>query len=506
MRNSSKDLEEAGRAAIKRAIRDLRKRHFLEEGAHASAILGLEWKEKAENLEVELQQCYKAQSRLSEQLVDEVSECRTSKALLLEKSAAVIKLQNEVAQTREECLKLKEALDEKSRAFDIVLRENEELRVKLEEQILKSRSTEAENKMLIERMMLEKMKDAEKLNEINAMYQDLMDQLKVSSIGQLARQQVDGVVRRTELGLDYHAESTIPSLCRHVIHAHDGGCGSIAFQSNSTKLVSGGQDQKIKVWDSTTGLLATTLHGCVGSVLDLTITHDNRLVVAACSSNNLYALEPASGRARHTLSGHRDKVCSVDAPKVPSRHVASAAYDHTIKLWDLGTGFCINTIMSNSNCNALCYAADGLTLCSGHLDGNLRLWDGRSGKFINEVVGHSNAITSICLSRSGNTVLTSGRDNMHNIYDLRSLEVCETFKVSGNQLASNWSRSCISADDSYVAVGSADGAVHIWSRLKKGLVATLRGHAAPVLSCSWNGMGEPLASADKTGTVCIWSP
>lgn len=64
-------------------------------------------------------------------------------------------------------MKLKEALDEKSRAFDLVLRENEELRVKLEEQILKSRSTEAENKMLIERMMLEKMKDAEKLNEVS---------------------------------------------------------------------------------------------------------------------------------------------------------------------------------------------------------------------------------------------------------------------------------------------------------------------------------------------------
>lgn len=64
-------------------------------------------------------------------------------------------------------MKLKEALDEKSRAFDLVLRENEELRVKLEKQILKSRSTEAENKMLIERMMLEKMKDAEKLNEVS---------------------------------------------------------------------------------------------------------------------------------------------------------------------------------------------------------------------------------------------------------------------------------------------------------------------------------------------------
>uniref|UniRef100_A0A1D1YCR5 Protein tipD n=1 Tax=Anthurium amnicola TaxID=1678845 RepID=A0A1D1YCR5_9ARAE len=509
------DEEEAGRAAIKRAIRALRRRHLIEEGAHAPAILalqrgpfasqGLEWKEKAENLELELQQCYKAQSRLSEQLVAEVSECRTSKALLQEKEATVIDLQNELTQAREECIKLKEDLDKKLKALELALSENQALRVKLEEQILKARHTEAENKSLIERMMLDKMKDAERLNEINAMYQDLMDRLKVSNIEQLARQQVDGVVRRSELGLDNYVESPIPSTCKHVIHAHIGGCGSIAFQNNSNKLISGGQDHKVKVWDSVSGLVSSTLHGCVGSVLDLTVSHDNRLVIAACSSNNLYALELASGRSRHTLSGHRDKVCAVDAPKIPSRYLVSAAYDHTIKLWDLNSGFCVNTIMSNSNCNALCYSIDGLTICSGHLDGNLRLWDSRTGKFINEVVGHSNAITSICLSRSGNVVLTSGRDNMHNLYDLRSLEVCETFKVNGNQLASNWSRSCISTDDHYVAVGSADGSVHVWSRLKKDLVATLKGHTAPVLSCSWNGQGQPLASADKSGTVCIWA-
>jgi len=38
------------------------------------SVKGSEWKEKAENLELELQQCYKAQSRLSEHLVVEVAE------------------------------------------------------------------------------------------------------------------------------------------------------------------------------------------------------------------------------------------------------------------------------------------------------------------------------------------------------------------------------------------------------------------------------------------------
>lgn len=61
---------------------------------------GSEWKEKAENLEIELQQCYKAQSRLSEQLVVEVAESRALKAQVQEKEAMITDLQNELNQAR----------------------------------------------------------------------------------------------------------------------------------------------------------------------------------------------------------------------------------------------------------------------------------------------------------------------------------------------------------------------------------------------------------------------
>lgn len=63
-------------------------------------LKGSEWNEKAENLEVELQQCYKAQSRLTEQLVVEVADSRASKALILEKENMISDLQNELTEAR----------------------------------------------------------------------------------------------------------------------------------------------------------------------------------------------------------------------------------------------------------------------------------------------------------------------------------------------------------------------------------------------------------------------
>ncbi|KMS97252.1 hypothetical protein BVRB_7g177000 isoform A [Beta vulgaris subsp. vulgaris] len=505
--------EEVAINAIKQALKSLRKRHLAEEGAHTPAITsisrpliyqGSEWKEKAEKLELELQQCYKAQSRLSEQLVVEVAEGRAAKALIQEKETAVANLEKEVTQLSDECSELKNLLDEKTRGVELLTSENQELKSQLEELSTKAKNAEAENRMLVDRWMLQKMQDAERINEANALYEDMLQQLKASSIQQIARQQVDGVVRQSEEGAEFFVESTIPTTCKNRIHAHDGGCASILFEYNSSKLVTGGQDHSIKMWDTSTGSLNRTLYGCLGSVLDLTITHDNKTIIAASSSNNLYVWDVNSGRIRHTLTGHTDKVCAVDVSKVSNRQVVSAAYDRTIKAWDLQRGYCTNTIIFPSNCNAICFGMDGRTICSGHVDGNLRLWDIQTGKLLSEVAAHSLAVTSISLSRNGNTILTSGRDNVHNLFDMRTLEVYGTLRASGNRVASNWSRSCISADDSYVAAGSADGSVHIWSIQKGDIVSTLKEHGSPVLCCAWSGLGKPLATSDKNGVICTW--
>ncbi|KAI8020539.1 Autophagy-related protein 16 [Camellia lanceoleosa] len=312
--------------AIKHALKALRKRHLLEEAAHSPAFIALskplaaqgsEWKEKAENLEVELQQCYKAQSRLAEQLVVEVAESRASKALVQEKETLISNLQDELAKARDECTHLSALLEEKTKALELVISENQEMKAQLEEMTVRAKKAEAENKTLIDRWMLQKMQDAERVNEANALYEDMLDQLKASGIEQLARQQVDGVVRRSE-GAEFYVESTIPTACKHKMPAHEGGCAAIFFEYNSGKLVSGGQDRTIKMWDTNTGSLSRSLYGCLGSVLDLAITHDNKSIIAASSSNNLYVWDVNSGRMNHTLTGHTDKVCAVDVSKVSS--------------------------------------------------------------------------------------------------------------------------------------------------------------------------------------------
>ncbi|KAH7549792.1 hypothetical protein JRO89_XS13G0083100 [Xanthoceras sorbifolium] len=512
-RNLFRSQEEIAREAIKHALKALRRRHLVEEGAHGPALIALsrpiisqgsEWKEKAENLETELQQCYKAQSRLSEQLVIEVAESRASKALLLEKESQITSLQEELTQTREECSQLKSDLEEKIKALELVVSENHQIRAQLEEMIAKAKNAEAENKMLIDRWMLQKMQDAERLNEANALYEDLIDQLKASGLEKLARQQVDGVVRRSEEGAEFFMDSTVPSVCKHKIHAHDGGCASILFEYNSGKLISGGQDRSIKLWDTNTGSLSKTLYGCLGSVLDLSITHDNRSVIAASSSNNLYVWDVNSGRVRHTLTGHTDKVCAVDVSKISSRHVVSAAYDRTIKVWDLQKGYCTNTIIFHSNCNALAFSTDGQTIFSGHVDGNLRLWDIQTGKLLSEVAAHSLAANGVVVDHNDRLVSHLKKNNLKSLYKLfmpTSNLISGSYMRGNSRGAGTFILKLVSPVSVAIDAGSSDFHFHFFSMAKGHMIYTVDEQGPNCLTSTLSGSRAGLFAVIKTRPV-----
>jgi autophagy-related protein 16 len=355
----------------------------------------------------------------------------------------------------------------------------------------------------------------DKFVQANAMYEEMVLKLKAAGLGaggiqHHAEQEADGIIRRSEAGYIDVMDSPVPSTCRITIRAHDGGCGSIIFQNNTDKLISGGQDQTVKIWSAHNGALTSTLQGCLGSVNDLAVTNDNKFVIAACSSNKLFVWEANGGRPRHTLTGHTKSVSSVDASWVKSLVIASSSSDRTIKIWDLQTGFCKSTIMSASNPNSLAFI-HGDTICSGHRNGTLKFHDIRTGKDSATVDAHTD-VTSVCVSRSKNFVLSSGRENVHKLFDIRMpivmVEFSGTVKAPGDRMVGSWGRPCISPDEKFIAAGSSDGSVYIWPTPKEGKdspqpLTILEGHSLPVVSSAWSGYG-PLATADKNH-IHIWA-
>ena len=66
-----------------------------------------------------------------------------------------------------------------------------------------------------------------------------------------------------------------------------------------------------------------------------------------------------------------------------SRTLATGSVDHTVKLWDVGTGKERLTLTGNSSwVYAVAFAPDGKTLASAGYDRTVRIWDASSGQLV----------------------------------------------------------------------------------------------------------------------------
>uniref|UniRef100_A0A7I4FC03 Autophagy-related protein 16 domain-containing protein n=1 Tax=Physcomitrium patens TaxID=3218 RepID=A0A7I4FC03_PHYPA len=433
------EMEDRMGHAIVQACKAMKRRYKLEEGAYVLAVdvishaensqATLELEEKVKSLQFELNQNYQKHSQVSEKVVEVVLESQSLRLQLRDKETAIRQVHEELRAAKENPLLVELIANEMHGS--------------------------------LETSTAEKLQDAERLNDANAAYEDMSEKIKSGQLMELARSKVDGIVRHSEAGAEDFVESELPSVSEVVIRAHDGVCSAIQFEQGGNTFFSGGHDKLVKSWNVATGSYISTLRGCLGSILDLSLSHHNGFVIAACSDHKLHLWESQTGQMRHTLTGHSEKVVSVDVSKTSNRRVVSAAYDRTMKTWDMQTGYATNTLICYSYGNAVALTMSGEILCSGHMDGNLRLWDISSGKQSSQVFSHNYGITSVSISREGYTVLTSGRDNVHNTIDVRTLEVHASFRAPGHFVATNWSRSCLSPDEKYVAAGGADGSVAI---------------------------------------------
>ncbi|MEE6162573.1 hypothetical protein U9R62_14780 [Cylindrospermopsis raciborskii DSH] len=76
-------------------------------------------------------------------------------------------------------------------------------------------------------------------------------------------------------------------------------------------MVSASLDNTIKIWDMATGREKHTLTGHQSSVYSVTISPDGKTLVSASGDKTIKIWDMATGREKHTLTGHQSSVNGV---------------------------------------------------------------------------------------------------------------------------------------------------------------------------------------------------
>ncbi|KAI7905857.1 quinon protein alcohol dehydrogenase-like superfamily [Cokeromyces recurvatus] len=133
-------------------------------------------------------------------------------------------------------------------------------------------------------------------------------------------------------------------------------------------------------------------------------------------NSNMNKLNIVSASTTTTTNNNKTRYYSSnktndDCIRSSEQVVISGSLDHTIKIWSLESGECLQTLFGHVQ-GIWSLAYDKLRMVSGSHDGTLKLWDIESGLPMYCLEGHNSAVTAVALS---DTKIVSADDegNVH---------------------------------------------------------------------------------------------
>jgi len=272
---------------------------------------------------------------------------------------------------------------------------------------------------------------------------------------------------------------------------------ALAFSPNGHYIATGGDDGKVKLWDTMTGFCFVTFSDHMGSVADVCFSPNGTAVYSASADGTVRAFDlrryrnyrtmtspelrqfscvavdssgevvcagtvayfeihlwsTKTGKILDILSGHEAPISAVAFSPL-STALVSSSWDRTVRVWDVFGRHPKTESLSHTH-DVLCvaYRPDGREICTATLGGELVFWDtddvsvkytidGRNdisgGRLSNQkrtakTSMSTKSFTTLCYSADGRCVLAGGNSKYVCIYDTETRSLVKKFQISHNR-------------------------------------------------------------------------
>uniref|UniRef100_A0A2K6FCH5 Autophagy-related protein 16-1 n=1 Tax=Propithecus coquereli TaxID=379532 RepID=A0A2K6FCH5_PROCO len=496
----------------------------------------------------ELTELHKKRGELAQLVIDLNNQMQQKDREMQMNEAKIAECLQTISDLETECLELRTKLQDLERANQTLKDEYDALQITFTALEEKLRKTTEENQELVTRWMAEKAQEANRLNAENekdsrrrqarlqkelaeAAKEPLPVEQREDCLSSGVRDKADKRLSQPAGGLldsitnifgrrsvssfpvpqdnvDTHPgsgkEVRVPTTALCVFDAHDGEVNAVQFSPGSRLLATGGMDRRVKLWEvfGDKCEFKGSLSGSNAGITSIEFDSAGSYLLAASNdfASRIWTVDDY--RLRHTLTGHSGKVLSAKF-LLDNARIVSGSHDRTLKLWDLRSKVCIKTVFAGSSCNDIVCTEQ--CVMSGHFDKKIRFWDIRSESIVREMelLGK---ITALDLNPERTELLTCSRDDLLKVIDLRTNAVKQTFSAPGFKCGSDWTRVVFSPDGSYVAAGSAEGALYVWSVLTGKVEKVLsKQHSSSINAVAWSPSGSHVVSVDKGSKAVLWA-
>jgi WD40 repeat protein len=227
---------------------------------------------------------------------------------------------------------------------------------------------------------------------------------------------------------------------------------------------------------------------------------DGKIIASAGYDHSLKLWDAADGRLIHTLSGHTGPVYSA-AFSPDGALLVSAGDDQSVKLWETKTGALVRTLSGHTGrVNFAVFSPDGAVLVSAGEDHSVKLWETKTGALVRTLSGHSRPVNSAAFSPDGALLVSAGSDKSAKLWETKTGALVRTLSGHTGFVLS----AAFSPDGAVLVSASSDQRVKLWEAMTGALLRTLSGHSGIVWSAAFSPDGAVLVSANDDQSVKLW--
>jgi WD40 repeat protein/tetratricopeptide (TPR) repeat protein len=334
-----------------------------------------------------------------------------------------------------------------------------------------------------------------------------------------------------------------------VLHGHQRHVEAVAFASDGKRLVSGGGDGRLYLWDLATGKeMAMIQRALVVNAVTFAVADQVVVLGPGSGAGPLELWDVATKTKIGDLWGHTDSIRRlVSSPD--GRTLASASADGTVKLWNVTSfgrlGKKVQLSGPGPRVQALAYAPDGKMLATAGADHTLRLWDVATRSERAVLRGHTGPVNTVAFAPDGKTLASGGADGTVRLWDSATGRETSVFHDTagvtglafvpggpgtrrallvatagtgvklrdagtGKELfslpdaeAQALAVAC-SPDGKTCAAGYRDGSVHVWDAATAKVRHRLRGHQGPVHALAFSRDSRWLITGSEDKRIKAW--